>query len=404
MLSQKPSDILCPSCRSPRVWRDGLRYPRSNGKAVQRFVCRECGYRFSETDWDSSDEPEHVQKIHRQSLISPSSLPSTRQICATQPTGAKNLAEVESQQEEAQRGATRTAQDVKGKIIEFAWHLKKKGRSETTIKTYSAYLIVLHSAGANIFNPESVKAVIANFKDRNTKRVVAYAYNAFLKFIGGAWEKPEFKCENKQVFIPTEQELQLAVNSGYKESVIFSKLLLETGARCNEAERIEWADLDVERCKITVKASKNGNARTVTVSRQLMDLLLTLPKTMETVFPRRGWNSRRTAFRRRMKTLARIHNNPRFLKIHPHTFRHCKALQEYHKTKSMLHVKKVLGHKSILTTQRYVELYTEIYGDLKPEDYVCETASTVSEAKKLVEAGFEYVCEVDGEKLFRKVK
>jgi hypothetical protein len=67
-------------------------------------------------------------------------------------------------------------------------------------------------------------------------------------------------------------------------------------------------------------------------------------------------------------------------------------------------VKKVLGHKSIMTTQRYVELYTEIYGDLKPEQYVCETASSVKEAKRLVESGFEYVCEIEGEQLFRKVK
>ena len=85
-------------------------------------------------------------------------------------------------------------------------------------------------------------------------------------------------------------------------------------------------------------------------------------------------------------------------------FRHCKALREYHKTLCMQHVKKVLGHKSILATQRYVDLYNEIYADLKPGDYVCETASTVEEAKKIIEAGFEYVSEIDGVQLYRKVK
>jgi len=107
-----------------------------------------------------------------------------------------------------------------------------------------------------------------------------------------------------------------------------------------------------------------------------------------------------TAFHYRLWKRSIMHNNPRLLKIHFHTFRHCKALREYHKTKSILHVKKVLGHKSIMTTQRYVELYTEIYGDLKPDKYVCETASTVKEATKLIEQRFEYVCEIDGEKLF----
>ena len=69
------------------------------------------------------------------------------------------------------------------------------------------------------------------------------------------------------------------------------------------------------------------------------------------------------------------------LKIHFHTFRHCKALKEYHKTKSMQHVKRVLGHKSILTTQRYVDLYEEIYSDLKPDNFICEVASTSKDAK-----------------------
>ena len=44
------------------------------------------------------------------------------------------------------------------------------------------------------------------------------------------------------------------------------------------------------------------------------------------------------------------------------------------------------------------------YGDLQPEDYVSEVASTVAEAKRLVETGFEYVWKINEEQLFRKVK
>ena len=57
-----------------------------------------------------------------------------------------------------------------------------------------------------------------------------------------------------------------------------------------------------------------------------------------------------------------------------------------------------------MTTQRYVDLYEEIYSDLKPDSYVCEIASTSKDAKKLIENGFEYVCQIEGEQLFRKVK
>jgi len=39
-----------------------------------------------------------------------------------------------------------------------------------------------------------------------------------------------------------------------------------------------------------------------------------------------------------------------------------------------------------------------------PEDYACATAKTVDEAAKLIEQGFDYICECEGVKLFRKRK
>jgi hypothetical protein len=69
----------------------------------------------------------------------------------------------------------------------------------------------------------------------------------------------------------------------------------------------------------------------------------------------------------------------------------------------MQHIKRVLDLKSMMTTQRYVGLYEEIYDNLKPENYICEIASTIQEAKKLVEHGFEYVSEIAGKQLHGKV-
>jgi len=37
-------------------------------------------------------------------------------------------------------------------------------------------------------------------------------------------------------------------------------------------------------------------------------------------------------------------------------------------------------------------------------EYVCKVARTVKQAKMLIEAGFEFVCEIGGAKLFRKPK
>jgi len=47
--------------------------------------------------------------------------------------------------------------------------------------------------------------------------------------------------------------------------------------------------------------------------------------------------------------------------------------------------------------------YTRLV-DWKSEDFVCKIARTVEEASCLIEAGFDYVTELDAIKLFRKRK
>jgi integrase len=373
----------CPECHSKEIWKCGFRKTRKG--LIQRYLCQICDYRFSESSVLSTN-PDNNEGC---------------QVCAYETKVAKNLTKVEPSKNGL---AGATTEKTQGDLDCFARHLKKQGKRDTTIKTYTKYIKILAKNG-NIFEPEETKLIIATqLKDQNTKRLATYAYDAFLKYIGIKWERPQYRKEDKKVFIPTDEELLLAVNSGTKPSIIFSRLIYETGARLNEAQRVEWTDLDTERNKITIKASKNGNARIVTVSKELLNLLFSMPKNGKTVFPKRSLNSKQANFNRRMKKLARQQNNPRFLKIHYHTFRHCKALREYHKTRSMQHVKRILGHKSIMTTQRYVDTYEELYANLKPENYICETASTIQEAKKLIEQGFEYVSEFEGEQLYRKVK
>jgi predicted RNase H-like HicB family nuclease len=60
----------------------------------------------------------------------------------------------------------------------------------------------------------------------------------------------------------------------------------------------------------------------------------------------------------------------------------------------------MLGHRNINNTM----IYTHLIKLDKDEKFYSATAKTVEEARKLIEEGFEYVCEVDGVKLFRKRK
>lgn len=91
--------------------------------------------------------------------------------------------------------------------------------------------------------------------------------------------------------------------------------------------------------------------------------------------------------------------NPRINYIHLHTFRHWKATMEYHKTKDILHVKQMLGHRNIQSTLLYTQLVT-----FESDDFHVRVAKNLEEDKELVEAGFEYVTEREGAKIYRKRK
>ena len=76
---------------------------------------------------------------------------------------------------------------------------------------------------------------------------------------------------------------------------------------------------------------------------------------------------------------------------------------EYHKTKDIMHVKYVLGHKDIESTIIYINLEQAIFTD-QNQEWTCKVSHNINESTQLIEAGFEYVTEQEGLKLYRKRK
>lgn len=444
--------LKCPECGSAKTWKDGLRY-LSDGRSVQRYVCRLCGFRFSDSTADgnvklniagqalessnsgknfaegsvlnvdfsrdetventalsfSEDVGSHVNPfatIVGKELNALRHYNRERRVCGKEnlpknsASKAIALAEEKALSKKRAAGATLLPLDIKGKLVEFAWWLKKQGYKDSTITSKVKLLKILVQRGGKLGDPESVKEVIAkqNWSEGRKENAVD-AFTSYLTFAGGEWDPPSYRRVDKLPFIPTEQELDALIAGCGPKMACFLQLLKETGMRAGEAWNLKWTDLDFEAGAVRVTPEKGSAPRLLRISAKCLSMLQALPRKGTLVFggyPIRGFAR---GFQRTRKLLAKKLGNLRLLQISFHTFRHWKATVEYTKTKDILHVMKLLGHKNIKNTLIYTQLI-----DFKEDEWVCKAAENVEEARHLIEAGFEYVDTIDGAHLYRKRK
>jgi integrase len=290
----------------------------------------------------------------------------------------------------------------KGSIFNYAWHLQKNGRAKSTIHTVIDILKRL-SKICDIQNPDELKTTLAKLNwSNNTKRNIVIILTGYLKFVGKEWTPPRYKPTNKLPFIPTEQEIDSLISASRPIIATLLQFLKETGVRIGEALRVKWLDIDLERRTAHITPEKHSNPRILPLSHKLVNMLNSLPRKNQFVFPK-NYNTLRESYRYLKNKTANKLQNPRLKKITFHTFRHWKGTMEYHKTKDIIHVKKILGHKEIKSTMTYINLESAIFLTTTDE-YTSKVAKNIEEAQKLIESGFEYITEMDGLKLFRKRK
>ena len=229
----------CPNCHSERNWKDGIR--ETNFVAVQRFVCRDCGFRFSEK---SKIESQMNRGCQLSAILKEAKKLGTA-------TEIKTVA--------GEIG--KTQQEIKGKIVQFAIALKNKGRTPETIRTYIAALYTLSNKGSNLLNPTSVEEVIAkqdNWTIRAKRNYVDW-YSRFAKFLHLEWEKPNYKAPSKTPFIPLESEIDQLISGSSKKVSIALHIAKETAARIGEILRLKWIDINLQANIIAINEPKKGS-------------------------------------------------------------------------------------------------------------------------------------------------
>jgi integrase len=380
-----PKNLLentkCPRCLSSYIWKDGWK-KSILGKRNQRYFCRDCGYRFSDSQVLSKEEINY-----------------TCQIGGTN-KGLKNLAVAKTE-----KRATGDISEIESLLFDYAWYMKKQGYAESTIKTRVRILRVLSKRGADLLEPESVKKTISEQSWVPKRKVNAVdAYTLLLNMSGGTWNPPRYKIPRKNPFVPTEKEINdLIAGTGKKTSTLLL-LLKETGIRIGEALQLKWSDFDFQRGLVNITPEKGSNPRTLRISTELIAKLRHVEKTNTTLDPERvfGKNTRsvRRVYSMKRNRLAVKLQNPRIKKVTFHSIRHWHGTI-YCLRHGLLKTQQRLGHRSILNTMKYIHL-AEVYFKEAKITYECRSAETLEEAKTLISKGFEYVTDIDGVKLFRK--
>ena len=281
--------------------------------------------------------------------------------------------------------------------------MKKEAYADSTIKGVAKKLRHLQKH-SNLCDPESVKTYIANKTCTNGyKESLIEAYAILMRSINQEWKQPFYQRYDKLPKIPTTERLNLIIANARIRMSLFLSMSRDLGTRPIELTWLKVNDIDLKNGVVTITGAKYTIGRTLKLKTKTLEMLkqFIVNKDLnqnDRLFPSDPKNIG-TVYRRLRNRLSAKLQDPAIRQIRLYDFRHHYASMLYHKTKDLLLVKAQLGHKDLRTTLRYTQLL-----NLHDDEWTCRVATNTKEDTQLIEAGFEYVTEKDGMRLFRKRK
>jgi integrase/recombinase XerD len=284
-------------------------------------------------------------------------------------------------------------------IFPYIQYLQKEGFKPQTIESHSKILRFL-SKHVPLNDSEAIRLFVANqHVSGGRKENEVDVFSSFARYHKIAFSEPRYSREETLPFIALEVEMEQIINACRSlRHATCLRLLKETAMRIGEAARLQFKDFDFEKRTVRVMPEKGSRPRELRLSERLVAMIQQLFARKQSLPTA---ESARHYLENTRKILAETNNNPRFLQIHLHSFRHFRATMLYAQTRDLLYVMKILGHRSITNTIRYTQLV-----DFKDgESFICKVAKSAEEAVKLIENGFEFVSSFpDGIQLYKKRK
>lgn len=225
-------------------------------------------------------------------------------------------------------GASTELQDItSNEIRKFIAHLRiEKENSNSTINRKLSVLKRLFNVTCNDWEVIDFKPHMPQFKEKR----------------GGHRE-----------FIRSDQLRVILSHCLMERYRILLGFLYETGVRFSEAQRLKWDDIDYEHQYAKLRDTKNGEDWIVPLTDEAMKYLQRLPVNLQsTIFHGCTQKTLNQEWNRGREVLGQS-DNPKFT---PYALRHTFARTMLRKGFSTAQVRAWLHHKSLQTTESYVQL------------------------------------------------
>lgn len=280
--------------------------------------------------------------------------------------------------------------------------MKQNGYSESTIEPIGRRLRTL-AKHVDLNFPEKAKEYISEQTwSMSYKQNVVNAYNHYAETNNIRWEMPQYPRESSLKKLPLETDIDFIISYAKPKSRIAYRLVKECSLRPIEVEWLKVKNIDLNIGVIYPEIAKGSEPRAPKMKNEtlamlkgyigkqnlgLNDHIFSSSKTLQ-----KNWNKLRNK-------LAHQYGKPELKQIRLYDLRHFCRSVIYARTKDIVFTQRMMGHKNIKNTLRYIHLV-----GFKEDEWVCKVAKTIDEACQLIESGFEYATEMDGAKIFRKRK
>lgn len=261
----------------------------------------------------------------------------------------------------------------------------EEGLSPHTLKNYKSDILQFLKDSPSVITPKditkySIRSFMGNIMhlEKSTRRRKLASIRKFCEYLreenllehNPALDIKSPKEDKKLPDVASTDEIIRVIESAKnpKDRAIL-QTLYATGCRISELVNIKLSDINFQLRKIKVhgKGSKDRNVNFGDNTLEAIRSHLETRKVQsEYLFESRYGNTHMDTRSAR----ERVYENAKGLGLHPHTFRHCFATHMHSNGADIMHLKYLLGHESIATTQIYTHIVNneadEVYTNTHP--------------------------------------